>query len=190
MQDLSPRTRIAAALSAGLIAAVVPVASANPVTGGKSVLHPDVDTFEGLADMSMSVGATGAAKDGRRGISFPIRSGDVDEGPSGTIEHRGGLVFARNTAAGGVVKLTQYRLKLGPNKAKLFAKSGGAEVRFLDFDLSDANISGEPGSRLKIKDAEATLAKPAAEVLSEAFDFPFRKGILIGTMTVKASLTS
>ena len=190
MQDLSPRTRIAAALSAGLIAALVPVASANPVTGGKSVLHPDVDTFEGLADMSMSVGATGAAKDGRRGISFPIRSGDVDEGPSGTIEHRGGLVFARNTAAGGVVKFTQYRLKLGPNKAKLFAKSGGAEVRFLDLDLSDANISGEPGSRLKIKDAEATLAKPAAEVLSEAFDFPFRKGIPIGTMTVKASLTS
>lgn len=190
MQRLSARTRIVAALGVGLTVALVPVASsgASPVTDGKSVLHPDADTFEGLADMSLSVGATGAAKDGRRGVSFPIRSGDVDEGPGGTIEHRGGLVFSANP--GAVVKFSAYTIKLGPNKAKLFAKSDHSEVRFLDLDLEDATISGRAGVRLKIKDAEATLAKPAAEVLSEAFDFPFRKGIPIGTMTVKASLTS
>ena len=63
-------------------------------------------------------------------------------------------------------------------------------MRFLDLDLSTRRSVASPERRLTIKDAEATLAKPAAEVLTEAFDFPFRKGIPIGTMTVKASLTS
>ena len=43
---------------------------------------------------------------------------------------------------------------------------------------------------MKIKGAEATLAKPAAELMSEEFDFPFRKGIPIGTMNIKATLSS
>ena len=88
------------------------------------------------------------------------------------------------------MKFTKFTIKIGKNKTKLFAKSGGAEVRFIDLDLSDATISGSSGTNLKIKGADATLAKAGAEVLSDTFNFPFRKGIPLGTVTVKAALTS
>jgi hypothetical protein len=187
------RARIVIALGVGLIAAAVaaPTAGADPVTGGKTALHPDQDTFEGFADMSIAVGATGAARDGRNAVSFPIRGGDVSEGPKGSIEHTGGLVFDRNTSAGGTVKFTKFTIRIGASgKTKLFAKSEHSEVRFLDLDLKHATIGGSAGTDLKIKNADASLAKQGAEVLSETFDFPFRKGIPIGTMTIKATLSS
>ena len=55
--------------------------------------------------MSIAVGATGAAVDGHRGVKFPITGGDVTDAPKGSIEHKGGLVFSRNTAEGGVVEV-------------------------------------------------------------------------------------
>jgi hypothetical protein len=179
---------IAVVVAAAFLAAA-PAAGAQVVTGGKTVFKPDPDTFEGFADMSISVGATGAAVDARNGVKFPISGGEVGEGPEGTIDHRGGLVFAHNVPGGETVKFAKFRIRITNNKTKLFAKSGGSVVRFLDLDLSDANISGDPGSRLRIKGAEAALAKPAAEVMSDAFDFPFRKGIPFGSMNVKAELS-
>ena len=167
---------------------VAPAAVADPVTGGKTVLKPDVDTFEGFADMSMSVGATGAARDAVKGVVFPIAGGDVDEDARSTIEHRGGLVFAQNTAGGEILKFSKFTVQIGASgKAKLFAKADRSGIRFLDLDLSDATVGGT-GSIVKIKGAEATLAKPAAKLMSETFDFPFRKGIPIGTINIKATL--
>ncbi len=173
-------------LVAGLV--LVSAAGADPVTGGKTVLKFNQDTGEGFADMSIGIDTTGAARSGKHGFNFPIKGGDVNEGPKGTIEHKGGLAFF--TEGGPGVKFTKFTIKIGANKTKLFAKSGGAEVRFMDLDLSSATIGGSAGTNLKIKGAEATLAKAGAGVLSTTFDFPFHKGIPMGTVTVKASLTS
>ena len=49
--------------------------------------------------------------------------------------------------------------------------------------------AGTPGTKLRIKNAAATLAKQGAAVLTETFDFPFRKGIPIGLVTIKATLS-
>jgi hypothetical protein len=159
---------------------------ADPVIGGKTVLKPDRDTFEGLADMSIGVEATGAATFRRNGAKFPIKGGDVKGGPKGSIEHRGGLAFF--TEGGPAVKFSKFTIRIGKRKVKLFAKSGRSEVRFLDLDLGDATIGGSEGVNLRIKGADADLAKQGAEVLSEAFDFPFRKGIPVGVVNVKAQL--
>ena len=86
------------------------------------------------------------------------------------------------------MKFTKFAVKIGKNKTKLFAKSGGAAVRFLDLDLSDATISGSAGTNLKIKGAEARLAKAGAERAHRHLRFPFHKGIPMGTMTIKASI--
>ncbi|HEY8001413.1 MAG TPA: hypothetical protein VID76_05690, partial [Solirubrobacterales bacterium] len=126
--------------------------------------------------------------DKHRGINFPISGGDVGDGPKGTVEHKGGLVFARNTAEGGIVKFTQFIVKIGKNKTKLFAKSDHSAVRFLDLDLSNATIGGSAGTDLRIKGAEASLAKGGAQVLSDTFAFLFHKGIPFGSVTVKATL--
>ena len=178
---LVPMTLIVAAL-------VVPAAVADPVTGGKTVLKFDQATGEGFADMSIGIEPTGAAQSKKHGFNFPISGGDVKKGPKGTINHRGGLAFF--TEGGPGVKFTKFQVKIGKNKTKLFAKSGGAQVRFIDLDLSDATIGGSAGTNLKIKGADATLAKAGAQVLSETFNFPFRKGIPLGTVTVKAQLSS
>jgi hypothetical protein len=178
-------TRTMAALAATAAALIVaPTAVADPVTGGKTLLKPDVDTFEGFADMSTSVGATGAAEDTTKGVVFPISGGDLDDDLSGTVEHRGGLVFSQNFAGGEVLKFSKFFVKLnGGNKAKVFAKSGDSEIRFLDLDLSAAAI--DPGAAIQVN-SKATLAKPAAELMSDVFDFPFRKGIPIGKVRIKA----
>jgi hypothetical protein len=185
------RARFAARATVGLVALMATLAlatplSADPVTGGKSVLMPDHATFEGLADMSIGVEATGAAKFRRNGAKFPITGGDVREGPRGSIEHRGGMAFLRR--GGPRVKFSKFTIEIGRNKTKLFAKSGRSEVRFLDLDLSDATIGGSEGVNLRISGAEGTLAKQAAEVLTDVFDFPFRKGIPVGDFNIRAQV--
>ena len=165
--------------------ALAPSTNADPVSGGKTVLKPDVDTFEALADMSIGVETTGGAKSGKNGLSFPVTGGDVNPaGPKGEIDHKGGLAFF--TEGGGSVKFSKFVVKIGKNKTKVFAKSDKSEVRFFDLDLTDASVGGTDTS-LKIKGAEATLAKQGAQVMSDVFDFPFQKGIPLGSVTVKAS---
>lgn len=190
----SPRMRtrvwLIAPLAAVLAALVLaPASLADTVTGGKTVLKFDQATGEGFADMSIGIQSTGAAKDGKHGFNFPIKGGhvNVNSGPKGLIDHKGGLAFF--TEGGPGVKFSKFSVKIGKQKTKLFARSGGAAVRFMDLDLSHAPI-GTTGTFLKIKDADADLAKEGAEVLSDTFDFPFHKGIHMGTMTIKVSLTS
>ena len=167
---------------------LVPAAGADPVTGGKTVLKFDQATGEGFADMSIGIDTTGAAKNGKRGFSFPIKGGDINEGPKGTIDHRGGLAFF--TEGGPGVKFTKFTVKIGKNKTKLFAKSGGAEVRFIDLDLSDRDDQRQRRHEPEDQGRRGDPGKAGAEVLTDTFDFPFRKGIPLGTVTVKASLTS
>jgi hypothetical protein len=182
--------RMLAALGALVGAlALAAATSADPVTGGKTVLKLDQDTAEGFADMSIGIETTGAGKDGKNGLSWPIKGGDVNEGPKGSLEHRGGIAFF--TEGGPGTKFSKFRIKIqSADKAKLFAKSGNSEARFLDLNLKKATIGGSEGVNLKIKGAEAALAKQGAEVLTETFDFPFKKGIPMGTVTIKAAVGS
>ncbi len=183
--------RAAAAVAvAGASLALVASAGAESVTGGKSVLKPDQATFEGFADMSIGVEATGAAKFGSKGAKFPVSGGDVDidaATPTGLVNHRGGLAFF--TEGGPGVKFSKFVVKLGKNKTKLFAKSGGAEVRFIDIKGVGETAGGGDSGVVVLKNAKATLAKEGAAVLTETFDFPFRKGIPLGKFTLKANFS-
>ena len=159
------------AFCAALILA--PASLADTVTGGKTVLKFDQATGEGFADMSIGIQSTGAAKDGKHGFNFPIKGGNVKTGPKGLIDHRGGLAFF--TEGGPGVKFTKFSVKIGKKKTKLFAKSGGAAVRFMDLDLSHADISGSAGTNLKDQGRRREpWARQGAEVLSETFDFPLQ----------------
>jgi hypothetical protein len=187
------RTRVAIAVGVGVIAVAVPAAgsSADAVTGGKTKLALDPATAEGLADIGIGITTTGSARTGQGSFKFPIKGGFVKEGPKGEIDHKGGLAFFSEGDTGtGSVKFTQFIVKIGANKAKLFAKSEHTAVRLLDLDLSSATIGGSTGVNLKIKNADASLAKAGAGVLSDTFDFPFHKGTPVGLVTIKASLTS
>jgi hypothetical protein len=163
--------------------ALVTSSSAEPVTGGNTLLKPDTGTFEGLADMSIGVDTTGAAKFGNKGAKFPVTGGIVGEAGKDTIEHKGGIAFFRE--GGASVKVSKLVIVLGNNKGKVFGKSDGAELTFLKLDLSESEGSGVPGS-IRIEGAQAALTKQSAAVLSEAFDADIQRGVPLGELDINA----
>lgn len=155
------------------------------VDSGKTVLSPDIDTFEALSDYGVTVTPVEGAKGNANGLVFPITGGEVKApGPTGSLEHSGGIQFT--SSSGAALVLDDFFVKLGHSKAKLFATSGTDEYRFLNLDLSNAVISGSQGADLKIKNIDASLAKPAAKALTEFVGTPIDEGTAIGTLKVKA----
>jgi hypothetical protein len=161
-------------------------ATGAPVSSGKTKLALDPDTAEGFADMSIGIEPTGAAKFTQGFFKFPIKGGELDNAGKGLILHKGGISFF--TEGGPGVKFTQFEIKVGANKAKVFAKSEHAGVRLFDIDL-EGQAQGKAFD-FRIKDADTTLAKDGAGVLSETFDFPFHKGIEMGHTTIKLTRAS
>ena len=156
------------------------------VTSGKTVLSPDVDTFEALSSYGVTATVIEGAKENAKGVVFPITSGEVTApGPTGTIEHKGGLEFT-NSSTGVEMPLRNFVVKLGKSKGKLFVTLADGQFRFATLDLSNASVSGSQGADLKIKNVDATLAKPGAEVLSDLAGTRVDKGTALGTVKIKA----
>ncbi len=105
------------------------------------MLSPDVDTFEALADYGIIVTPVEGAKGNNHGLVFPITGGIVkNDGPTGTIEHSGGIQFTNSS--GAALVFDDFLLKISHNKGKLFATSGTQALRFLNLDLSGSTFSG------------------------------------------------
>ena len=83
-----------------------------------------VDTFEGFADMSICVDATGR-RQGRQARASTSRSRAATSRPARRARSSTAAASpSRQHAEGGpVVKFTQFVVKIGKNKTKLFAKS-------------------------------------------------------------------
>lgn len=183
------RTGIATTIAAAaLLAPAASQAASNPVTGGKVVLKLDPSTAEGFADMNIGIQTTGRGKDGKRGFSWPISggAGEIRPGPRGSTLSYGGLAFF--TEGGPGTKFSDFGIRFGSRKTQLYARSEGSGGRFLTLDLDQAAVSQDATS-LKVKDAPATLTRAGASVLSDTFDFPFRRGLAMSTVTVKATLS-
>jgi hypothetical protein len=156
------------------------------VVDGKSVLTPDVEMFEALTDYGVTATPVEGAKANNHGLVFPITGGEVKApGPTGTIEHSGGIEFT-NANTGATVTFDDFLVKIGKSKAKLFATTGTDALRFLNLDLSGARVTGSRGADLNIKNLEATLAKPATKVLSDVVGAEINKNAPIGVLKVKA----
>jgi hypothetical protein len=173
-----------AALAAML--ALAALAGANGVKSGKTKLKPDVDTFEALADMGISVETTGAAEFLPTGAKFPVFGGDIDPsvGYWGQYGHKGGLLFSRSDGAS--VKFKHLSINIHAQKGRMFATANGNPLKLAEFKIT--NLAGTDTS-FQFKNAEATLAKDGAGVLSRTFDFDFNKGIPLGTITTKATIS-
>jgi hypothetical protein len=171
---------------AGIASAKTDKADSFDVTSGKSVLAPDVDMFEALSDYGVTATPVEGAKANNHGFVFEITGGEVKApGPTGSIEHSGGINFT-NANSGATITFDDFLIKLGHSKAKLFATTGTDAVRFLNLDLSNATVSGSQGADLKIKNLDATLAKPATQLLSDVVGVEINKNAAIGTLKVKA----
>jgi hypothetical protein len=182
------RTGIATTVAlAALLAPAASEAASSSVTGGKVVLKLDSATAEGFADMGIGIETTGRGEDGNHGFSWPISggAGEIRPGPRGSTLSYGGLAFF--TEGGPGTKFFDFGVRFGTRKTQVYARSEGSGGRFLTLDMDEAEIS-QNATSLKVKDAPATLTKAGAEVLSNTFDFPFNRGLAMGTVTVKATL--
>jgi hypothetical protein len=187
--SLSRRALVALTAACAAMALFAVQVSANGVISGKTKLKPDPDTFEALADMSIAVETTGKAEFKPTGAKFPVNGGDIDPtaGYQGIVGHQGGLRLTRSD--GATVKFNRLFIEIegrrgGRSKLTAFVAGEGLKLAA----LRDGQLAGTDTSFV-LKNAEATLSKQGAEVLTETFDFPFRKGIRIGTTTTKATLT-
>lgn len=182
----APKTAAVAAVAAAATLALAGVSGANGVGPGKTKLKPDQDTFEALADMSISVDTTGKAQWTQTGARFPVTGGDVSprNGFQGIIGHGGGLLFSRSSD-GASVKFKRLTIEVEKSKLKLFADADQETLKLAKLDGGPVGTD----TSVQIKNAEATLSRQGAEVLTETFDFPFRKGIPLGTTTTKASVS-
>jgi hypothetical protein len=175
---------VALVLSLALVAVAQAKRSDFDVTGGKSVLSPDIDTFEALNDYGITVTPVEGAKANNHGFVLPITGGVVrDNGPTGTVEHKGGIQFMNSSGAAMV--FDDFLLKFSHNKGKVFVTSGTDAFRFLTLDLSGARFNGYPDD-LKVKNLAATLAKPGAKALQAFAGTDIDKGLAIGTIKIKA----
>lgn len=185
----SARTKLVVAAAAVLAVSLVvaSAAGANGVVSGKTKLKPDHDTFEAFADMGIAVETTGQAEFKPTGAVFPMLGGDIDPsaGFKGVVVHAGGLLFSR--ADGAEVKFSKLNLVIYNHRTVLNVKASGGDYLRLA-TLKNGDLAGTDTS-FQLKDAEATLSKPAAELLSETFDFPFPRGIPLGTTTTKGTVS-
>jgi hypothetical protein len=174
---------VALVLSLALVAVAQAKRADFDVTGGKTVLSPDVDTFEALSDYGITVTPVEGAKANNHGFVLPITGGVVkNNGPTGTIEHSGGIQFTNSS--GAALVFDDFLLKFSHNKGKVFVTSGTDAFRFLTLDLSGARFTGYP-DELNVKNMDATLAKPGAKALQSFVGTDIDKGLAIGTLKVK-----
>ncbi len=176
-----------AALTVAAVAALTLAggAGANVVEGGKTTFDLDRDTAEGLADMGIGLDATGQASFHGGRATFPVTGGDIDPnaGHQGIVGHAGGLIFFRMD--GAAVKFKKPALIIDNGRVKLAASARGDYLKLAKlkrFDLSGSDRT------LQLKDARAKLSKAGAKVLRETFDFPFRRGLLLGTVATRATI--
>jgi hypothetical protein len=181
---------IALALSAALLAVFAPGvngATGEPVTGGKTVLKTDPEALRNLGERGVTAGIIPGAASVAGGVRFPIDGGELREGPRGTVEHAGGLSFRRSAQPekSATLELTDFTIRFGAARAKLYAASAGSEVRFFDLDLSNAAPPRNSDNPLRLKHIEATLAGPAAKLMTEELGVAFHKGDPAGNLNLK-----
>ena len=91
----------------------------------------------------------------------------------------------RFTSDGGRVTLRSPTIRFGARRAEVLAVSGDRTVRFFDLDLRHAAPPGRSANPLRIKHVEATLAGPAARLLSQELGVRFFAGDPAGALNLK-----
>lgn len=181
----------AAALAAATVAALAPAvtAGANGVKSGEIKLKPHQSTFEGFADMGIAAEPKAAARFRGDRFVFPADGGDVDptSGYQGLIGGSGALKLSRESD-GAKLKFKNVQVVIHKRKADLGGTVGSDGV-FVKLAKVDGYGILTDGNSFALKKGKATLSRVGAEVLSDTFDFPFHRGIVLGQLAIEAEIT-
>ena len=181
------RSRTLAAVAVLATLAVVAVgaspAQAVPVIQGQTTLTFNPNIFSGLDPLGVGILPIAPAQATLGGESFPMSGGSVSRnGRRGTVNHRGGIVFAGDNAS---VRVTRLRVSLCC-PYEVSALVDGQRMAFLA--LGGGTFAFR-GSRLTYSRVNAFLTLEASEALNQAFatDF-FREGTRLGRLRIRMTL--
>ena len=158
--------------------------AARSGTYGATALQLDRGAASALKSLGVTAGVIAPASARKDGLHFPITDSLTQALASRRITHSGGISL---TAGSTHVDLTDFwiNLRRHPN---LSALVGGARVPILNLDLSQARVRFA-GGQLTIGPVTASLTQNAADALNAAFRVSaFKKGLVLGTATVKYNL--
>jgi hypothetical protein len=161
--------RTVLATTAAIALACAGPASAAEVTGGSTSLKLSPGTAQALQSIGVSA----------KGTRYTITGGSVDPSSfAGTIRHRGSLTLSKGSTR---VRLRNFTARIGKRST---LRSGSLTVGTLD--LSDLKANGTTLSNIGLE-----LSSAAAKALNRAFDVnAFKKGLELGTLTVRAKVAS
>jgi hypothetical protein len=180
--------RISLALAS---AAVLALAAAGPagaaqvkLSGGSTTLKLDAGTARALQSLGVAVSPVRPAKASGGGIAFPVTGGRIDPATAaGTIEHGGGLLLRSGSVR---LRLTSPTITVGKS-ARLSVRAGGRRIHAFTLSLRAAKVS-RSGLGTTVRGVRVLLSGKGASALNRTFGVKaFRKGMRIGTATVKAS---
>ncbi len=173
-----PRTLIAGAAVALLLATAPAAQAADPLASGTTTLRLDAAVARALTASGVRVTPVAPA---RAGVAFPITGGSL-EGARGTVRHSGGLRF---TAGGHSLTARSFTVNLG-SRATLSGRVGSSRVTLLRLDTGRARVA-RVGLDTRITRVRAALTATAANALNAALGtHVFRGGLELGSVTLRA----
>jgi hypothetical protein len=185
MSTLSRTLRAAAAAALVALAVAAPAGAATvKLSGGSTTLKLDPATAKALKGLGVSVSPLAPARAGAKGVSFPITGGTIDPATAaGTITHSGGLQLR-----GGATKVRLTSFTIGVDRTPAISvKAGRARLTAFSLSLGGAKVS-RSGLGTNVSGVAVKLSAKGASALNAAFGVKaFRRGLRVGTATVKAA---
>jgi Htaa len=176
----------AAALAAAALAGAPAQAATVAPGGGATTLTLSKGATKALTSLGVSVRTTGAAKALKGGgqARFPITGGKYDPATgAGTYRHSGGL---RLKAGGTSLKLSSFRVDAVKGRLSVQV-SGGKRLHAFTLSLAKAKLK-RPGLGTTVSGVRVALSAKGAKALNTVFGVTaFKRGLVIGTATVKAT---
>ncbi len=101
-------------------------------------------------------------------FSFPVTGGRVNPARlTGTIKHRGGILFVNTSTSGGAIKLSRFRISLTSKRLSAIVSTVGMRVTVAKLSFSHARFSiGR--SHVKVRRIGVHLTTSGAEALDNA----------------------
>jgi hypothetical protein len=155
--------------------------------GGSTTLVLSPEAIQSLIGLGAQVGSVPpATTDASGNESYPVTGGKVTlRGPSGTIEHRGGLAISIGAVT---VQLTNFIINIDRQPDLTALVNGANRASQLNLDLSQSTV-GVSNRQLRANNVPATLTGIAAAGLNGAFGVSgFEPDFPIGTAQVRAQI--
>jgi hypothetical protein len=187
---LAPAATMASASTAAPHPAATHAARVH-LTSGETSLTTVSGLAETLLESGIAIFATtpgtesllGLTTDPQIKFSFPVTGGRVNPARlTGTIRHRGGILFVNTSMSDEAIKLSRFRISLTSKRLSAIVSTAGMRVTVAKLNFSNARVSVGL-SHVKVRKIGVHLTTAGADALDTALGtMEFTGGMKIAEM--------